>query len=451
MKDALPSGPLVGFYGDDFTGSAATLEAMAFAGLKSILFFQAPSTQDLAEASDCQAIGIAGLARSKSPAWMADHLPEVFRCLKSIKPALVHYKICSTFDSSPTIGSIGKAIELAMPLFGNDWTPLLTALPQLGRWQAFGNLFALSGGPIHRLDRHPVMMRHPATPMDEADLRLHLAKQTQLKVGLIDLNDLKSQSEARKIAQETANGVRVILVDVIDDETLAAAGAVLWNGRGEREYVVGSQGVEYALLAHWRKVGLLPEQPQKTAIKKVARIAVVSGSCSPTTAEQIAVASQQGFEAIAIESHRAVDARAWQEEMSRVTSAALRTISHGRDPLVYSAKGPDDPEVARFNDAVTTSASNKEDIALRVGSGLGQILDGIVRETNLTRAVLAGGDSSGQACIAMGLTGVTALAPLGHSSPLCVAMSKQSHLSGLEIALKGGQMGVPDYFVRAKG
>jgi 3-oxoisoapionate kinase len=43
----LPTGPLVAFYGDDFTGSAATLEAMAFAGLKSILLFEIPSAEQL--------------------------------------------------------------------------------------------------------------------------------------------------------------------------------------------------------------------------------------------------------------------------------------------------------------------------------------------------------------------------------------------------------------------
>jgi 3-oxoisoapionate kinase len=451
MEGALPPSPLLAFYGDDFTGSTATLEAMAFAGLKSILFFETPDGEALAHAAGCQVIGIAGLARSKSPTWMDENLPDIFRCLKSSNATLVHYKICSTFDSAPQIGSIGKAIEIAASLFGNDWTPVLTALPQLGRWQAFGNLFAASGRSIHRIDRHPVMMRHPTTPMHEADLRLHLGKQTSWKVGLIDLNDLKSMGDASKVARETAEGARILLVDAVDDETMAAAGALLWNGREQRSFVVGSQGVEYALLAHWRKVGLVPEPPKLSLLEKVDRIAVVSGSCSPVTAQQIAVASEHGFEPIAIQTHRAVNMRGWQEEIAKVTSTALQAISNGRDPLVYSANGPDDPEVARFNEAIAATASDKEEVALRVGTGLGQILELVVRDAKLTRAVLAGGDSSGQACIAMGLTGVSALAPLAQGSPLCRATSQKAHLSGLEIALKGGQMGSPDFFIKAKG
>jgi 3-oxoisoapionate kinase len=447
----LPTGPLVAFYGDDFTGSAATLEAMAFAGLKSILLFEIPSAEQLLQFTEYQSIGIAGLARSKSPAWMDVHLPEVFACLKATRASLAHYKICSTFDSAPHVGNIGKAIELAEPIFQNNWTPVLPAVPQLARWQAFGNLYAGSSGSTYRIDRHPVMSRHPTTPMAEADLRLHLAQQTKMKIGLVDLVDLKSEQAQQKIAHETEQGAGILLIDTVDDETQAAAGRLLWEGREQRQFVVGSQGIEYALLAHWRKAGLLGQAPQPTTISKVDRIAIVSGSCSSTTARQIDMAAQNGFEAIAAKTHLVVEAAAWNIELKRLIAAGLQALSQGQSPLIYSAKGPDDPEVATLNQAIATSKSSQEDISLRIGSGLGVVLDAIVKEAKLTRAVVAGGDSSGQACIAMGLTGVTVLAPLGHSAPLCRATSKKQYLDGLEIALKGGQMGAPTYFIQAKG
>ena len=44
--------------------------------------------------------------------------------------------------------------------------------PQLKRYTAFGHLFAGYQGQTYRIDRHPVMSRHPVTPMDEADLTL---------------------------------------------------------------------------------------------------------------------------------------------------------------------------------------------------------------------------------------------------------------------------------------
>ena len=89
---------------------------------------------------------------------------------------IAHYKVCSTFDSAPHVGSIGKAIDLAAPVLGGDWHPLLVAAPPIHRYQLFGNLFATVDGVGYRLDRHPTVSRHPTTPMDEADVRVHLAQ-----------------------------------------------------------------------------------------------------------------------------------------------------------------------------------------------------------------------------------------------------------------------------------
>ncbi|HYI88322.1 MAG TPA: four-carbon acid sugar kinase family protein, partial [Beijerinckiaceae bacterium] len=114
---ALPDGPLVAFYGDDFTGSSAAMEALAFAGLETVLFLAPPTPERLAAFAGFRGIGIAGVARSRDPAWMDRHLPPVFRLLKSLGAPVVHYKVCSTFDSAPQIGSIGRAVDLAAELF----------------------------------------------------------------------------------------------------------------------------------------------------------------------------------------------------------------------------------------------------------------------------------------------------------------------------------------------
>ena len=57
------------------------------------------------------------------------------------------------------------------------FVPIVGGQPNIGRYCAFGNLFAAAeaGGPVLRIDRHP-MARHPVTPMTESDLRLHFAR-----------------------------------------------------------------------------------------------------------------------------------------------------------------------------------------------------------------------------------------------------------------------------------
>ena len=127
---------------------------------------------------------------------MDRELPAVFDWLRSLQTPVVHYKVCSTFDSAPHRGSIGRAIEIGLEQFGQAIVPVVVGAPELGRYTVFGQLFAAFQGEVFRIDRHPVMSRHPATPMTEADLLLHLARQTVLPMARIDLADQLAGREA---------------------------------------------------------------------------------------------------------------------------------------------------------------------------------------------------------------------------------------------------------------
>jgi uncharacterized protein YgbK (DUF1537 family) len=444
---ALPAGPLVAYYGDDFTGSAAVMEVMAFAGLDSVMFLDLPTPERLAQFGDRRCIGIAGIARSKPPGWMDAHLPAIYRALVGLGAPLIHYKVCSTFDSAPQIGSIGRAIDLAANSIPARFIPLVVGAPAIGRYQAFGNLFAATGGVAHRLDRHPTMAHHPVTPMTEADLTRHLALQTARRIGLIDFVALQGGDGDRKLAEEIARGdAPVVALDVLDEATLAEAGRLLWQNRGEGRFVAGSQGVEYALVSYWREAGLIPREPPPRRAAALEQIAVVSGSCSPVTAGQIAFAESRGFAALRLDVTRAVDAAAWQAELLRATAAALTGLSEGASPLVLTARGPDDPAVAALADACRSAGQEVAAVNDRIGTGLGQVLAGILDASRLPRAVIAGGDTSGHAALTLGIDALSAFVPIAPGSPLCLAHARSPARDGLELALKGGQIGGPDYF-----
>jgi 3-oxoisoapionate kinase len=448
--NALPDGLLVAYYGDDFTGSTSVMEVMTFAGLPTVLFLDMPTDAQVARFAGYRSIGIAGVARSQTPAWMDDHLPPVFHKLAALGAPIAHYKVCSTFDSAPHVGSIGRAIDLAVPILGGAWCPLVTAAPAIARYQAFGNLFAAVGGVGYRIDRHPTMSRHPVTPMDEADLALHLAKQTDRSIGLVDLVAMKRGEADNQLARERTRGAEIISLDIVDEETLAEVGRLVWQHRGERLFAVGSQGLEYALVAHWRAAGLLEAPQQSFRAPAVERIAAVSGSCSPVTAGQIAFAGQNGFATIRVDAACAVDVLAWERELGRAADRALAAIGEGKDPLIFTAAGPDDPAVADMVSAIEASGQSAGVINDRVGAGLGRLLDRVVGEAALTRAAIAGGDTSGHAALEMGIYALTALAPIAPGSPLCRAYSDKPAHARLEIALKGGQIGAPDFFCAVK-
>ena len=442
---ALPDGPLVTFYGDDFTGSSAAMEALAFAGLETVLFLSAPTPERLAVFAGFRGIGIAGVARSRDPAWMDRHLPPVFRLLKSLGAPVVHYKVCSTFDSAPQIGSIGRAIDLAAELF-DGWVPLVVGEPSMGRFQCFGHLFALAQGRGYRLDRHPTMAQHPVTPMDEADLGRHLARQTTKPIGLVDFVAMKRGESDARLAQTLTEGSRIVSLDVLDEETLVEAGRLVWERGGTPVFTVGSQGLEVALVAYWQAAGLVDIERDRPSPGRAERIACVSGSVSPVTASQIAYATAHGFAGIRIKPEQAIDERAWQAEIERVTGEALRALEAGQDPLVYSAAGPGDPAVAALREAVAASGASPEAINDRIGSGLGRVLDALVREARLGRVVISGGDTSGHAAAMLGIDALTAIAPVAPGSPLCRAHALDPARDGLQMALKGGRVGGDDFF-----
>ncbi|MEO4044438.1 four-carbon acid sugar kinase family protein [Hoeflea sp. CAU 1731] len=447
----LPDGTLVSWYGDDYTGAASVMEVLAFSGLSSVLFLDKPTQEQLGRFSGYRGIGIAGAARARPPKWMEDNLPSVFRALAGFAAPVSHYKVCSTFDSSPAIGSIGTAIEIGAPILGGDWHPLLVGAPNIGRYQLFGNLFARADSLHYRLDRHPTMSRHPVTPMGEADVRLHLAKQTDWPIALIDILTLQKRNSEQALRNALADGARIIALDTLDEASLAEAGRLIWENRDNGIFAIGSQGVEYALVAHWRNTGLLDRAEHHAHTSTEKRVVIVSGSCSPVTASQIDWARNNGFTALRLDAGRAVDAVEWEMEIGRSVDAALAALDAGRDPIVFTAEGPDDPATGRFREAIDASGEPADAVNARVGSGLGQVLRGVMQKAGIERGVIAGGDTSSHGTAELGVYALTALAPLAPGAALCRAHVNDQIHGAFEIALKGGQMGDRNFFGLARG
>jgi uncharacterized protein YgbK (DUF1537 family) len=445
---ALPDGPLIAWYGDDFTGAAAVMEVLTFAGLPSMLFLDVPSPTEIAQFPGLRGIGVASTARAKTPHWMDEHLPGVFSELAVLGTPLVHYKVCSTLDSSPATGSIGRAMEHGANQFKPRHIPVLIAAPQLRRYQCFGHLFAGMSDSVYRLDRHPVMARHPVTPMLEADVARHIGKQTdQIALKLMDLEDLAEPGAAfKKFVQNDDVSPDAIVLDGIDASTDSTAGKLIWRNRHRDRFVVGSQGIEYALISYWQAIGALAPQPETQGIGYADRIAVVSGSVSQTTAEQIGWARTHGFKCIAFDVTTVLGS---EDELAlavgTTVNAALDALRSGADPLIYTAAGPDDPTVSRFNAALASSDRCKATVNQRMGSSLGKILFQIVNQAGLKRAIISGGDTSGYATQQLDIFALSALAPTVPGAAIFKAHAK-GPMDGLELALKGGQMGSPDYF-----
>lgn len=441
-----PDGLLLTFYGDDFTGSTDAMEAMTAAGVPTVLCLRMPTPELLARLPAARCVGLAGSSRGRSPAWMDAELPAAFGALAALGAPILHYKVCSTFDSSPAIGSIGRAIDLGTRCMPGTWSPTIVGAPRLGRYQAFGNLFATANGVGYRLDRHPTMARHPVTPMAEADLTRHLARQTSRPIALIDLIQLRTRQADARLQTLQSPAVPVVLLDVLDEETLQAAGELVWSQRGPGLFSASSSGLQYALTAHWRAAGLLPEARSLPPTAPADVIAAVSGSCSPVTAGQIAWARQHGFVTEGLRLPAALSASTRDAEIERAVDIGVSAIVRGRSALIFSAQGPDDPNVSRFDTMAADAGLDRRTAAGIVGTCLARIMRGLLERTAVRRIVVAGGDSSGEVASALGIDALTVQSRLSPGAPLCRAWSSEPGRDGIQIALKGGQMGGEDFF-----
>jgi 3-oxoisoapionate kinase len=411
------------YYGDDFTGSTDALEALAANGVRTALFLGTPDQRDLEEFAGYRAIGIAGESRSRDPEWMEQFLPEKFRWLRSLGAPICQYKICSTFDSSPQIGNIGVAMRIGREVFDSKCVPVVVAAPHLGRYVLFGHLFAAAGGDeVHRIDRHPTMQRHPITPMHESDLRIHLAKQAPEAIELLDILALTGGNASTAMERLVLNNPSAVLFDGLNHRSALETGRLLWINRGEHPFAAGSSGLTHALILHWREAGLIPASFSPAEPRPADRIIVVSGSCSPMTEMQIQCALQNGFEGL----HTADLAP------NELLNRGAEVLTSGRSLIVYSALGPHNLGGSLVG----------EDL----GRYLGTVLRELVSRTGVRRAVIAGGDTASHAASQLGIHALTFAAVMAPGAPLCRAHSNDPLMDGLELVLKGGQVGGSDFF-----
>jgi uncharacterized protein YgbK (DUF1537 family) len=386
-------------------------------------------------------------------------LTPVFDVMKSYKAAVYLYKVCSTFDSSARVGSIGRAIELGMEIFTPEFVPVLAAAPKMGRHTVFGNHFAaVGGGEIYRLDRHPSMSKHPVTPMQEADLIRHLAQQTELSSGLITIMDINAGPAAinSKIDSLVSAGVPIIFFDCLTERDINTICATVLSRISKTKplFFVGSQDVGYGLAAACSEDGLLPERDQLHLVDKAGTdrgpLLVFSGSCATVNGEQIKWACKNGFADVSIQPPDLLDDNRKTSEKRKIVALALEALAQGRSVILHTAVGPQDERIKAM--AETTAKLSLTDAKANetLGNELGDMARDIIGSSGVKRVVIAGGDTAGRIQQSLRIEALQVAKPIGIAAPLCYVFSKQPEFNGLEMAFKGGQVGSRDYLYQAQ-
>jgi uncharacterized protein YgbK (DUF1537 family) len=313
------------------------------------------------------------------------------------------------------------------------------AQPGFGRYTAFSNHYATYAGKTYRLDRHPVMSRHPSTPMAEADLRQVLAEQLggNQEPDAIHLPAYEDGTFKDAWADRRREpGAQAFVVDAVDEHHMDAVAEALTreeHGHGP-SVVVGSGGIMAALARSVSDHAPRTPGPQRPH----GPVLAISASASSTTAEQINDAVSHGWEdvpvaAALLQGHDAAAVAA----LDRRVSAALQK---GRNVVVHTTRGPGDP---RYGAATPADAGY-------VGALIGGIAARMAT-AGLTRDIaVCGGDTSSHALIAMGVRQLRVADQFVTAGPILQA-DDASAVGGCRLVLKGGQVGPTDILRRFAG
>lgn len=418
---AAVSGLRAAFYGDDFTGSVDALLQFTRHGWHGRLFVGVPDRAVLAEAAaEVEVVGIAGIARSLRGDALDAEVRPALEALRSLRPPVIQFKACSTADSSPDIGSLGRVIELGREIVAAAVIPLLFAQPDFGRYTVFGHHFAAEGGQVYRLDRQPTMSRHPSTPMTESELTVHLRSQTELPIGAIPFTEYSSPADLTdRLLARAADGEVAVVLDALEDHHVALIGQAVTQLPAP-VFAVGSGGLSLGLaLAAEGRGASLP-----LATTTPGPVLVVSGSRSAKTRRQASAAADAGWHVQPLPLPADSDAIASVVDHLRAGTSVVLTS----DDVIVAASDPL-PAIARA-------------CARFVGAA--------IRDAGVRRVIVCGGDTSSRIAGLLGVGSLEIAANPWGNIVLLRAIAPGLDVDGVELLLKGGQVGADDLFERIR-
>ncbi|MFE9181515.1 3-oxo-tetronate kinase [Streptomyces sp. NPDC007126] len=411
----------IGCIADDFTGGTDVAAAFRRAGLRTALVFGTPEDTTALPAG-CDAAVVALKSRSTPvDEAVADSLAAQ-RWLWSRGAAQVYFKYCSTFDSTPQ-GNIGPVTDALMDAAGAGVTLHCPASPPNGRTVYQGHLFVhdqlLSDSPL----RH-----HPLNPMTDSALVRLLSAQTRHHVALLDWSTVRRGVAAVRdaVVAHQQSGVRHVIADALTDEDLAVLGAAAL----ELPLVAGAAGLAEGLGHAYPAAGPAAAE----TLPRDGRAAVLAGSCSARTLEQIAQFYAAGLPSLHLDVLAAATGR-------DVTGEAL-AWNDEQDPdlpvLIYASASSDELAAVQAQLGVAEAAARVEEL-------LGTLAAHLV-ERGVRRLLVAGGETSGAVTTALGVRAVLVGEEADAGVPWTYATNEHD---GLALMLKSGNFGAPDLFIRA--
>ncbi len=411
----------LGAIADDYTGASDLANTLTRNGLRTIQTIGVPR-DDLA-LPEADAVVVSLKSRSIPARDAVARAQAAERWLRGRGAAHVLFKVCSTFDSTDA-GNIGPVMD-ALRADADEPIVLVTpAFPETGRTVYQGHLFV---GHVP-LNESP-LKDHPLNPMHDANLVRVLARQSQGKVGLVDLATVAEGAGAirTRLGELAGQGIHAAIADAVFARDLEALGQAALGCRVSVGASGLGLGLARALVAQRRVVGTEGASSQEVIGGFAACLA---GSCSQATLAQIA-AAERVMPVLRLDPDALMSGNA---EVARALAFARERL--GKGPVLIASSASADQVAA------VQAAHGREAAGHAIEQAMAAIAEGLVA-AGVRRLVVAGGETSGAVVDRLRLPAFVVGAEIAPGVPvLRTAGTDQA----MWLALKSGNFGGPDFF-----
>lgn len=406
-----------GAIADDLTGGVELASMLVARGMKASLSIG----PDGEPPKDSDAHVIALKSRVDEPRAAVEAVLAAARALAAVHCRQYFFKYCATFDSTPT-GNIGPCAEALLHWLGAKQTVFVPTFSEVGRTVYQGHMFAgsqlLSESP-KRFD--------PLTPMTDSNLCRVLAAQSRLAVGLLPHEVVREGPPAirQHLGGLEDTGIAFVIGDAIyEDDVRAIASAC-----AEMPLLTGNS----SLAAHLVAVCMAQRSPDRLPFRAEVpgvdgRAAVLAGSCADRTAEQLAE----------FERHHPVlriDLDAVFAGQDALAQAHAFLHEHaGTQPIAITTAAPS--ESVRH----LQSKHGQAAISALAESILARIAVLLVKDHDVSRLLIAGGETAGAVLRALGVKQVDVAPYTGPGIGRVYSAAPRS----IAMVLKSGKLGAID-------
>ena len=408
---------------DDYTGASDLANTWRRCGLNTVQTIGVPTSLEI---GDADAVVVAHKIRSVPAESAVRTALEAYDWLAALGVEHVMYKVCSTFDSTDR-GNIGPVADALRERGGAPWLLVTPAFPETRRTVYKGHLFVgdvlLSDSPL----RH-----HPLNPMRDANLVRVLGRQSADGVGLLDLAAVRGGVDAAlgRIDAMVGAGDRSIVADALEERDLETLGEVAVRVRVS----VGASGLGLGLARAIRHAGPGPGVADGGRERIGGLAAVISGSCSARTLEQI-TAAEGTLPVLRLDPEALVSTNG---DVSHAATWARERIADG--PVVIAASA--DPETVRK----VQERHGPERTGHIIEGAMADLASRLV-DMGVRRLVVAGGETSGAVVDHLGVRGFRIGDEIAPGVPVVTTIGRSG--GELSMALKSGNFGEIDFFSRA--